>query len=51
MSRYRKTQRRRSRASPPYKVRLKGSRVRVDLRRLPWWHDPVVLRILDGRRS
>jgi hypothetical protein len=51
MANYRKTARKRPRIVPPHKVRMKGDRVRVNLKRLPWWMDPVVQRILGWRRQ
>jgi hypothetical protein len=50
MASYRKTNRRRPRKVKPSRVRLAGSPRRVDLRRLPWWCDPLVMRIIGGRK-
>jgi hypothetical protein len=45
MARYRKTTRRNKQTLKPHIPRRPGQpRVR-DLRRLPWWHDPVVMNV------
>ncbi len=48
---YRKTKRKCPGSKPSYSVRMAGSRTHVDLRKLPWWQDPVVKRILRELRT
>lgn len=49
MGRYRKTQRRNKAVLQPRIPRRPG-RLRIkDLKRLPWWSDPIVLAIIDRR--
>ncbi len=43
---YRKTKRRYYRVRPGNQIRLPGSRVRLDLRKLAWWYDPIVMIML-----
>lgn len=49
MGKYHKTAVRRPRLAPAHKVRIKGSRDRLDLRKLPWWWDATVMRLLPRR--
>ncbi len=51
MARYRKTARRNKQNLMP-RVRRRPGQFRVrELRRLPWWCDPLIMRLLDqGRR-
>jgi len=48
---YRKTARKTPRSHPPYMVRMKGNRTRVDLRHLAWWYDPTIVPAPRGFRG
>ena len=48
MGRYRKTRRRNKQILLPRMRRRPGQFRVAQLRRLPWWSDPIVLAILDG---
>jgi hypothetical protein len=50
MAYYRKTRRRNKQTLQPRTRRLPGHFRQRDLRKLPWWCDPAVMRHLNGKR-